>query len=32
VPPDTTVIIETPRLIYKSKKQKQLRRKLKAAH
>ena len=32
VPPDTTVIIETPRLIYKSKKQKQLRQSLKAAH
>jgi serine O-acetyltransferase len=31
VPPDTTVIIETPRLIYKSKKQKQLRQSLKAA-
>jgi serine O-acetyltransferase len=31
VPPDTTVIIETPRLIYKSKKQKQLRQTLKAA-
>jgi serine O-acetyltransferase len=32
VPPDTTVVIETPRLIYKSKKQKQIREKLKAAH
>ena len=32
VPPDTTVVIETPRLIYKSKKQKQLRQSLKAAH
>jgi serine O-acetyltransferase len=32
VPPDTTVIIEKPRLIYKSKKQKELRKKLKAAH
>ena len=32
VPPDTTVIIETPRLIYKSKKQKELRASLKAAH
>ena len=32
VPADTTVVIETPRLIYKSKKQKQLREKLKAAH
>ena len=31
VPPDTTVVIETPRLIYKSKKQKQLRQTLKAA-
>ena len=32
VPPDTTVVIETPRLIYKSKNQKELREKLKAAH
>lgn len=32
VPPDTTVVIETPRLIYKSKKQKKLRDSLKAAH
>ena len=32
VPPDTTVVIETPRLIYKSKKQKRLRQRLKAAH
>ena len=32
VPPDTTVVIETPRLIYKSKKQDQLRAKLKATH
>jgi serine O-acetyltransferase len=32
VPPDTTVVIEEPRLIYKSKKQKQLRQTLKAAH
>ncbi|MGD9172648.1 MAG: serine acetyltransferase [Desulfobacterales bacterium] len=32
VPPDTTVVIETPRLIYKSKEQKQIREKLKAAH
>ena len=32
VPPDTTVVIETPRLIYKSKNQKQIRQKLKAAH
>ena len=32
VPADTTVVIETPRLIYKSKKQKELREKLKAAH
>ena len=32
VPPDTTVVIETPRLIYKSKKQKKLRDSFKAAH
>ena len=32
VPADTTVVIETPRLIYKSKKQKLLREQLKAAH
>jgi serine O-acetyltransferase len=32
VPADTTVVIETPRLIYKSKKQKKLRDSLKAAH
>ena len=32
VPPDTTVVIEEPRLIYKSKKQKQIRQKFKAAH
>ena len=32
VPPDTTVIIETPRLVYKSQKQKRLRQSLKAAH
>ena len=32
VPADTTVVIETPRLIYKSKKQRELREKLKAAH
>ncbi len=31
VPPDTTVVIEKPRLIYKSKKQQQLRQSLKAA-
>jgi hypothetical protein len=31
VPPDTTVVIEEPRLIYKSKKQKKLRHALKAA-
>ena len=32
VPPDTTVVIETPRLIYKSKEQKEIRAKLKATH
>lgn len=32
VPPDTTVVIEKPQLIYKSKKQKRLRQSLKAAH
>jgi serine O-acetyltransferase len=32
VPPDTTVVIEKPRLIYKSKTQKQVRQSLKAAH
>lgn len=31
VPPDTTVVIEKPRLIYKSKKQKPFRQSLKAA-
>lgn len=31
VPPDTTVVIEKPRLIYKSKKPKEMRQKLKAA-
>lgn len=31
VPPDTTVILETPRLIYKSKKESQLRRTLNPA-
>jgi serine O-acetyltransferase len=31
IPPDITVVIEEPRLIYKSKKQKQLRQSLKAA-
>jgi serine O-acetyltransferase len=31
VPPDTTVVIETPRLIYKSKNQKELRQSFEAA-
>jgi acetyltransferase-like isoleucine patch superfamily enzyme len=31
VPPDTNVVIETPRLIYKSKKQRSLKQSLKAA-